>query len=315
MCIRDRLIGGRYTNTNFVGNNFIARTQLIEIDSGGTAQWEYLSPEGELWNYAYDVLLTDDGGYLIATGRGIEIPSSPFSSSLRWHPYVFKLDSERNFEWGVSLRDSFPDSNELSKLIEVNDGSGYISVGTIYEPNHIENGFDLHGTISKISKEGDSLWTRYHRIVESPIENHIFYDVEETPDGGFIMVGQATDMLTAAEPPNQRAWLVKVDQHGCLVPGCHLISSTEEQISEAPFQLKRYPNPVTDYLNVYFHHPKLKEKAYFDLVDASGKSVLQFASEHGDITHMVSVGDLASGIYWLRCRVGEDVVTSRVIKQ
>ncbi len=305
------ILSGIYNNTNLVTQDYIARTQLMAIDSQGTLQWEYLSPEGELWNNAFDVLPTDDGGYLVASGRGVEVGQLP-GTFLQWHSYIFKLDSDRNFEWGVNIRDSLPQStNQLTKLIEVSDNSGYVAVGKIYEPDYVKNGWDHHGLITKVSKQGDSLWTRYYQHVESVADDHIFYDAEETPDGGFVMVGQATDFQTSGELPLQRAWIVKVDQYGCLVPDCHLVSTEEPE--GAPFQLKLYPNPATDYLNVYFYHPALRGEAQFELIDASGKVVLGFEGRHGDVTHMVPVGHLAAGMYWLRCWVGGSTITKKVV--
>jgi hypothetical protein len=214
-------------------------------------------------------------------------------------------------------RDTFPALNKFTKVIAVSDNSGYVVVGTVHTPDFSKNGWDHFGSVTKISKEGDSLWTRYYQHVESVADDHIFYDVEESPDGGFVMVGQATDFHQAvAEPPLQRAWIVKTDEHGCVVPGCHLVSSTID-LQKDPFQLKLYPNPVSassgGYLNVYFYHPDLQGEAIFQLTDASGKVCLSFKSSLGDVTHMVPMSNLASGLYWLTCRVGDAVLTEAVV--
>lgn len=308
------IIGALKHNINLVTQNFVAQTHLTAIDSTGEILWEYLSPEGELRNYTRSLLPTADGGLLVASGKGVEIIDNQFYSHLRWQNYIFKLDANHEFEWGVDIRDTFPGlPNTLSKLIAPSDQSGYVAVGQVYQKNSIENSRDYTGIITKVSLEGDSLWTRYYHHVSSPVDNHYLYDVEETPDGGFIMVGQATDLLQAAEQPQQRAWIVKVDQHGCLVPGCHLISDISEPDAKAEIQVSLYPNPTSDYLNVYFRHPAMKEKAMFDLVDVSGRSVLQFESGHGDITHVVDVGDLIAGVYFLRCLVDGELVVREVV--
>jgi hypothetical protein len=312
----DKIIfGGHINNINFSNQDYFSRAFLVQTNLEGEVEWEYESPVGELRNRVSDILKTDDGGYLLASGKGIEFGQLP-GTFLYWQPYVFKLDADRNFEWGVSIRDSlFHSSNVINKMVEISDGSGYVVAGRSYRPNPLENGYDYLGLVAKISKEGDSLWTRRYNHIQSAAENHIFYDLEETPDGGFVMVGQAADFnQLTGDLPLQRAWIVKVDQHGCLVPGCHLTSPTVE-LQEASFEIKTYPNPATDYLNVYFQHPMLKETAYFSLVDVSGKTALEFQSRHGDITHMIPVGGLASGIYWLRCRVGEEILTKEIVVQ
>jgi Secretion system C-terminal sorting domain len=311
------LISGNIHNINFSSQNFVSRALLIQMNMEGEVEWVYESPEGELIKSVSDVLKTDDGGYLLASGKGIEYGQPP-GTLLFWQPYVFKLDADRNFEWGVDIRDSeYESKNILNKMIEVSDGSGYVVAGRGYRPNFSENGWDYRGLIAKISKEGDSLWARSYNYVQSPADDHLFYDLEETQDGGFVMVGNATDFFQLqSEPPIQRAWVVKVDEHGCLVPGCHLVSSSTD-LQTAPFQIKLFPNPVSasgsDFLNVYFYHPELKGEAVFQLIDATGKIVLEFKSSLGDVTHMVPVSNLASGMYWLTCRVGDAVLTEAVV--
>ncbi|MFT4665731.1 MAG: hypothetical protein ACI9XB_002688 [Gammaproteobacteria bacterium] len=308
------LIGGRIDNLNFSPQNHFSRGLLIQINaSDGTVEWEYETPVDELRYSISDIIRTDDDGYLLSSGKGVVL-GPPSASYVSWQPFIFKLDANRNYEWGVDIRDSFyQTTNIINKIVGVADG--YVIAGRSYRPNPSENGYDMLGLIAKISKEGDSLWTRRYNYVQSRSDDHIFYDLEKTPDGGFVMVGEAADYFNLqSEPPIQRAWIVKVDQHGCLVPGCHLISPTVE-LQEANFEIKIYPNPATDYLNVYFQHPRLRGTAYFSLVDAKGKVVLEFQSRHEDITHMIPVIGLATGTYWLRCQVGTEVLTKEVLVQ
>jgi len=307
------LIGGNLHNINFSNQDYFSRALLIQMTEEGEVDWIYESPEGELIRSVSDVLRTDDGGYLLSSGKGIEYGQAP-GTLLYWQPYIFKLDTNREMEWSVNIRDSLHhSSNVINKMIAVSDDSGYVIAGKSYRPNPSENGYDMLGLIAKISKEGDSLWTRRYNHVQSAADEHVFYDLEETPDGGFVMVGQATDINeVTGEYPLQRAWIVKVDQHGCLVPGCHLTSSVGDLQKES-FQLKTYPNPATDFVNVHFYHPALKETAYFSLVDGLGKEVLSYKSRRDDVTHMIPVSGLSSGSYWLTCRVGEEVLTKQIV--
>ncbi len=82
---------------------------------------------------------------------------------------------------------------------------------------------------------------------------------------------------------------------------------------EKEFDLLLYPNPTNDYLNIYFYHPAMKGEAHFSLQEASGKIVKQFSSGMGDVTHLWQVDDLAAGVYWLTCRVGDSVLTREVV--
>ena len=306
------IIGAWQTNVNFVNNNYKARTYLFQIDSLGTIEWEYLSTEDELQNSARDILPTADGGYVIASGKGIEFISGP-NSMLLWHPYIYKIDANRNFVWGVNIRDSFPSpDNYFSKMIAPSDESGIIAVGTIFEYTG-GGGYNVNGIISKISNDGDSLWTRYYNHVDSPADTHAFYDVEETADGGFIMVGQATDHFAGGEQPLQRSWLVKLDQYGCLVPGCQIIDGVDE--FQVDIKLDLYPNPTSDYLNVFYYDPYHSGAIHFRIVDVHGRVMKVFSSLDNNITHIVSLSNFIAGQYFLTVEYqGKTTTKSFVVK-
>ncbi len=302
------IIGGVEHNINLVGSNYKSRTYLFQIDNIGNVEWEYKSPEGVLQYNANDILQSPDGGLVIASTKGIEQTSGPNSYFETTH-YIYKIDANQEFEWGVDIRDTFPSSeNMFSKLIAPADGSGYIAAGTIFEFTG-GGGYNINGILTKISTTGDSLWTRYYSHVDSPADNHIFYDVEETPDGGFVMVGQATDNMTTGELPLQQAWIVKVDQHGCLVPGCHLIDDVESP--QIDVQISLYPNPTRDYLNIFYYHPNHRGKVTYQIVDIQGRVLRSFERSRNNITHMISLGDLVSGQYFLRLENEEGKVVTR----
>ncbi len=302
------IIGGVEHNINLVGSNYKSRTYLFQIDNIGNVEWEYKSPEGVLQYNANDILQSPDGGLVIASTKGIEQTSGPNSYFETTH-YIYKIDENQEFEWGVDIRDTFPSSeNMFSKLIAPADGSGYIAAGTIFEFTG-GGGYNINGILTKISTTGDSLWTRYYSHVDSPADNHIFYDVEETPDGGFVMVGQATDNMTTGELPLQQAWIVKVDQHGCLVPGCHLIDDVESP--QIDVQISLYPSPTRDYLNIFYYHPNHRGKVTYQIVDIQGRVLRSFERSRNNITHMISLGDLVSGQYFLRLENEEGKVVTR----
>src|SRR5690606_33478503 len=117
------IIGGLQGNINLFPNNYESMTYLMNIDSQGTVQWEYLSDENELQFAASDFLLTPDGGYVIASGKGVQYGSL---GQLMWNPYIFKIDADRNFVWGVDIRDTIPSpDNIFDRIIAASDGSGF----------------------------------------------------------------------------------------------------------------------------------------------------------------------------------------------
>ncbi len=301
------IIGGKIHKSS--NNNFIFRTYIFQVDSLGEMEWEYLSPAGELQNSAFGMLPTPDGGLVIASGKGVEFITGP-NSMLLFNHYVYKLDADRNFEWGVDIRDSFPSPNNvIYKLIASPDGSGYVCAGQIFEYTG-GGGYNENGVIAKVSTEGDSLWTRYYNYVDSPADTHAFYDLEATADGGYVMVGQATDHFTGGESPLQQAWIVKVDEYGCLVPDCHLSSVDDIKIN---IKLDLYPNPARDYLNVFYYDPAHSGEVHFRIVDVQGRVMQSFSSRVNDITHIISLSGYAAGQYFLQAEVRGEVVSKAFV--
>ncbi len=92
-----------------------------------------------------------------------------------------------------------------------------------------------------------------------------------------------------------------------------IVDAVEDEETSSAFQVSVFPNPITDMLYVHLYHPHLTGAARFELMDASGKVVLHFESRHGDVTHMVPVGHLAAGVYWLQCGVGQEAVVRSVV--
>lgn len=72
-------------------------------------------------------------------------------------------------------------------------------------------------------------------------------------------------------------WLLKLDEHGCLIPGCHLADATVEAIApEIKFAI--YPNPASGYLNFQLRTARPVREATFRILDAGGRTVKEFNS-------------------------------------
>jgi hypothetical protein len=296
-----------------LGNqNFVNRTHLLKIDTGGTLQWQYLSPPGILQDAARDIVKTNDGGLVVASGRGIEVPANPSISVLKWTGgYIFKLDADRKLAWELEINEDFTPTfrNYFSRLIAVDSGNAYIAAGQFAEIIS-DSARDISAWLYKISSEGKLMWQRKHHIVESNLDLHVVYDLKQTPDGGFILVGEATDYL--ADTLYQQAWLLKLDSFGCLIPGCHL--TPVEEAGQPPAQLVLYPNPAKDFLNFQLRSTRPVQEATFRITDVQGRLVREFKTRHPEDTFIVPVWDWAAGVYFLQAAVkGEIVATERFV--
>lgn len=301
------LVGGKQHNRNLRDNHFIYRTQLIGLDGNGEKMWEWYSPLSELQNGARGVVIALDGGFVIATAIGTEEPVNDESSNMLWDNYIYKLDEDLNKEWGTYFRYGIggaTNHNRFNKMLACNDGSGYVAVGmqNIFygsEGGNIfdENTYDQAGLLVKISPEGDSLWSRtiIHPNLESFADSHEIYDFEQTPDGGFICVGQAADLLQAVQP--QQGWLLKLDEYGCLVPDCHLPNAIDDPIESEQAIVLLYPNPASDILNVFIRPANQYERLYMQIQNEQGQIVRTTDVSPLEATYLLDIQQLSPAIY------------------
>ncbi|MDV7398468.1 hypothetical protein RZS08_44090, partial [Arthrospira platensis SPKY1] len=105
---------------------------------------------------------------------------------------------------------------ELTGALQLDDGS-FLAAGYMPQRNAPMTPSFHNSILIKISSEGDLLWQRHYRYLEARRSFHRIRSLAAAPDGGFVMAGEVRDTFNA---PFQQGWLLKVDEHGCLVPGC-----------------------------------------------------------------------------------------------
>jgi hypothetical protein len=161
----------------------------------------------------------------------------------------------------------------------------------------------------KVSETGDSLWSRYYQIVQNKTDFHQIQDIERCPDGGYVFVGEAQDEDPEEGEPSQQAWIFKVDEYGCLIPGCQLLDDVEEPPHEK-VQYQVYPNPVSDWLSVYVNDSRISQ---LSLVDAQGRLLQSTQAQRAQTTYLISVQDYPPGIYFLQGYSAQELLFSEKI--
>lgn len=307
--------GGVRDNHNQTDMDYTFQCHIFQVDSLGNLEWEWLSPVSDgLRDAANDMLLLDDGSLIVASGVGHEIQHASVNEVL-FDRYVFKLNPQREIEWELTFPDTEPTYwTSTTNLVELSNGSGYVMAGVSHNPDWLPPYTEpVYGWLAKISPDGDSVWARRYAFPYSSPLLHQLYDMKETPDGGLILCGQAHDLADTALYYPQQGWLLKLDEHGCLVPGCHLTDATSEGQAHKT-ALAIYPNPTTDYLNFYVASPfpPAKEGALFRIIGSNGRLVKEFEAANLDATFIVPVWDLADGAYWLQyCQNGGIIISKQ----
>ncbi|MGH1334681.1 MAG: T9SS type A sorting domain-containing protein [Aureispira sp.] len=314
------VVGYVHTNTNQVPIDYDMFCNIKKNDYNGNVLWEWQSDTSLQLEGANDLIQTKDKGWVVGTAIGKEFLTTGGTGSILVHDsYVFKLDSTRNWLWGRKLRAySYSRYAKVMKVIEQPDSS-LMTFGITTDTFPL-NGTTIaqwHAMVAKLSPNGDSLWSHRYSYIDQAWAEHEISDVEQTHDGGYLIAGQAK---FTGQGPYQQGWLLKLDEHGCLVPGCHIDSSRIGILpigAQPQAELQLYPNPATDYLNVLYRNQQIGEKLTFRILDEQGR-VLQshITSDVSNKTYVFPVWELLSGWYVLEVRQDGVLVGSEVfIKQ
>ncbi len=302
-----------------------AHTKLIQVDKFGNVLNQHIYWEDSLSTECYGLTKTVDGGLLYCGRNGRYMP---ITNTIEYKGRIVKLKSDFEVDWEIELGNYTHESLiGLTKVLAVND-SEFVAVG---------NNLDLNqpsytGWLIKFNLSGQVLWQRNyikvpHYAGEANFPTHYLYDVEVTPDNGFIMVGQSTNYHVNEAPIGQMGWIVKTDKFGCIVPRCQLndtpltkpgnsvIVIPPDTTSKTDPITWLYPNPTSKSL-FYYHHQANFNGGTAYIYNTAGQMVQRWEITENDITYEVDVSQLASGTYIIKVfnMFGEALETERFVK-
>ena len=310
------VVGYMQSNANLVSINYEMFCNIKKNSYTGNLMWEWQNDTSLQLRGANDLIQTKDKGWVVGTAIVKEfLNPNPHTSTYAHDSYIFKLDSARNWLWGTQLRAySYSEYAKIMKVIEQPDSS-LLAFGVTADTVIINGDTSGHYNclVAKLSSNGDSLWSHQYHYMRQAWANHEIFDVEQTHDGGYLIAGQAK---LNGQGPYQQGWLLKLDQHGCLVPGCHLPDTTTSILpitSQPQAQLKLYPNPAVDYLNVLYGNKQVGEQLTFNILDQQGRVLQSYTTRDiSDKTYVFPVWELLSGWYVLEVRQDGQLVGSEV---
>jgi hypothetical protein len=287
---------------------------IYEIDTSGT--WKKVFSSLPDYSLPFKILIDANGDYLCVGLRHEWTRDISNYNKWYWHNrfVIMKLKKETySLEWIKLVGSSydFKYDFEINNILPAVEGGGYVVAG--YFPNFpwdysdqqldsmeaTGNAAKVVGFLQKVTENGDSLWLRTYGYINDTScyikEWHNIRSVVLSPDNGYILYGdlaycpQEGDTAT-----NWPAWLLKVDQYGCLVPGCQngdTVSVTEETSQN---ELLIYPNPSSDV--VYIYDEKGGDSKY-TIADIKGKIHRKWSGNLKDHTYIVQLHDFSPGVY------------------
>ena len=259
------------------------RNYIFQIDEVGNVLWEYLSPLEDKKFGAEDIIILPNEDKIVAT----TFIKSETLDNPKGVGGVYKINENFETIWENEIQIASPSNyNYKVKLIDIKDEDNYAILGLVAKPKQ-------SAWITKISSEGDSLWSRFYTYPNTAnFATHRVNDFQQTSDGGFLICGETR----GDSGTGQRGWLLKLDEYGCLVPGCHIVDNITSL--ENDIEVKIYPNPTTDYLNIFIKGEL--DKGIARIVNLEGRTMNTFDVEGRNSTFIYSISHLPNGIYFLQ---------------
>lgn len=168
------------------------------------------------------------------------------------------------------------------------------------------------GIISKVDTDGNLIWHRRH--YHAAYGDNLLFDLDPLPGGGWLATGYTFLIANNGDPVTAKeAWLLALDEDGCLVPDCeNLVYSVDEK---NPIAFSVYPNPIQNDLNIALAHNMGNEEVLINVYDLQGRSVMQHQIQMNEGTITLNASSLPSGTYLLSLTVGGFTKTEKILRE
>ncbi|MGV9003476.1 T9SS type A sorting domain-containing protein [Flavobacterium sp.] len=213
-------------NGDVTGNHGAYDCWIIKLDATGTIHWEK-SFGGTDNDYAGSILITSDGGYIVASNiysTDGDITENKGDGDC----WIIKLDDTGSIQWQKSLGGT---QYDYASSIQATSDNGYIIAG--YTASNNGDVTENHGGwdywIVKLDANGTILWQKSL----GGTNNDAASSIQTTSDGGYIVAGisKSSNGDVTENHGNNDAWVVKLDAIGTIQWQKSLGGSNNESVS------------------------------------------------------------------------------------
>ena len=176
---------------------YYLRLIMVKLNENGEYEWSKVfgSTGGNIY-IGRSIIQTSDNGYAIAGYTRISNVENF---------YILKLDESGNFEWNTSVGGQLEE--RAYSIVQTSDG-GYVIAGETL--SYSFGGLNQNMYIVKLNHAGVLQWTR----VVGGFRKERAYEVKQSLDGGFIVVGHTTSHISLSA---NRVYVVKLNPDGELM--------------------------------------------------------------------------------------------------
>ncbi|MCK4359080.1 MAG: T9SS type A sorting domain-containing protein [Candidatus Cloacimonetes bacterium] len=201
---------------NSLASRFIGTSFLIAQDTWTKTYDPFYEPWHDIYYEVEDVLITQDGGYVVSGSFDHWIDDDPPHWVEHWG-FLMKTDSDGNVLWAKKDSVDFLGENDNYAFVETNDGS-FISIGYCFGGSYmikrdsegnrlwavtysdfgvnsmcktLDGNIALGGrlfanaALRKMDNDGNTIWTKSYEIGTGSNA----YSVYQASDGGYLLTG------------------------------------------------------------------------------------------------------------------------------
>jgi len=189
---------------------------ILKLTSFGDIEWQR-TYGGIYWEWATDIKLTSDGGYIVS---GATLEFGRYGNFL-----ILKLTSSGDIEWQRAYGGGFMD---YPWSIQQTIDGGYIVAG--YTESFDQQNRWLDISVLKLTSSGDIEWEEtYGGGVDD-----LAWSIQQTSDGGYIVAGSTYPLSEGGDvfgAGGEDLLVLKIDPNGD-IPDCALSGSPTNSVKE-----------------------------------------------------------------------------------
>jgi len=271
-------------NSFVIGGNKISNTQngfILKTDTNANLIFD-VGLIGLNKGILMDLILLNDG-----SGLGI-------GANYIYQDYVKKLVYQFNINTGVKIKAASynVESKANGSLCGIQKNNGIIFIGGGTGPGPQLPLTTPIPDVLRLNNNLDSISTYFFPL---PNNSQLApYHIINTNDGGFL-----TTLFHIPQPGTPKNWLIKADSTGCFEVNCPVNNSIEE-VEKANGELKVWPNPARNFINVHLDGLNNKEDLIVEMYNANGAVILKEKINIYEGNFILKADDLASGLYLMK---------------
>jgi len=287
------------------------RSWILSIDKDGRVLWEYFtdwSTDTHTYEHSHiSELIKVDQGWLLARTLNY------FDTNVAFYPFnqnqIELWDNDFKPVWKLPLGE-MTTLNNINAIHQISDEE-FIATGQYND--HADNA--LNSTITayatKFNIRGDKIWERQDSLLYTTTFGcrNISANSILTASGKIMHAGSTT-VLDSNENEMSYAFIIKMDQNGCVEDDCpRILSSTEDVKLSASADVSVSPNPSNGDFVVQAESTIEKLKIY------TTSGILVKTIENDSQQRRIDLSGFPAETYVLKARIGDQVITKKIIKQ